>query len=136
MKGVRTLVRMGLVAALVLATEAVSAADWRPDRTVLPVQMPVPPKYSELFDCPGEDLPRTPPGPDWFHPTCGWQAEDETHTHFVQFIRVGRAWGYDRNGDVITQPTERNPRFINSLSRSRNAFGISPMIHPLLLQPL
>ncbi|NNM25510.1 MAG: hypothetical protein HKO59_05925, partial [Phycisphaerales bacterium] len=74
-------------------------------------------------------LPTVPPPVppiDYPKPTGGYDVSSSlTGTHWVQWARVSRSWGSDLNGDGVYGFDERNPRYINALSRITTAQSAS-----------
>ncbi len=79
-----------------------------------------PPKYADLGVPPPGDFPNQPT-----HPTGGWRPTDQDRTHWVQWVRISRAWGNDANGDGLTNPLERNPRYIYAKTKQTTALDPS-----------
>ncbi|MCP3905110.1 MAG: hypothetical protein GY715_15910 [Planctomycetes bacterium] len=68
-----------------------------------------PPAWDELI---AEGVPAPSLAPLAPHPDGGWAPPAQDRTHWVQWVRVSRAWAFDVDGDGLTGPRERNPRFV------------------------
>jgi hypothetical protein len=74
-----------------------------------------PPTWAEIA---GDIDPPTAP-PSGEHPpgsSSAWEPSTGNiqPLHMVQWMRVARGWGYDQNGDLISNPSERSPRYVIS----------------------
>jgi hypothetical protein len=71
----------------------------------------MPPAYEAADNLP--DLAHTQPHWDPASPPASWVLPG-TETHWVQWARVSRAWGYDVDADGEYTPDESNPRYVSA----------------------
>ena len=83
-----------------------------------------PPTYADL------NVPPVPPPLPNFHPTGGWHPPDQSRTHWVQWVRISRAWGNDVNGDAFSNPSERNPRYVYAWTKQTTALADNANLDP------